>query len=1262
MNSDDLFRMIWNQIWQLSVLVILVTLLVRLAARRRPHLAYVLWLVVLAKCLTPPVMASPGGIFCWMQSPQPVPAATVETSDERSNLSNPGLSEAGASTSFLKLMTQSGTTVESFERVANLDSKTKARWNHAEPDDVATDVGQREPRERRLARHSDEANVASSVLSRWGLPVSFLWIGILWLTGSAALVVLASFRLAVCVRRFRQSAVDSHPALAALVVDLAGRLKVRRPVRLIVTASRIGPAVVGLWRPTIVLPTAVVQGKSPHELEPILAHELIHVRRGDLWISLWQVLAQAVWWFHPLVWLANRLTTRAAETCCDEEAIAALGCDPERYARSLLAVLEHKRGLISVPAFPGMRPVDVTRERLERIMQLGQRCRTRTPLWCWLVMGAVACVVLPGAALIGTAEEQSKITAENPPPNPGTGVTVLKAQEAHRKDAVTESEARQSAATEIVTVRIANNPQTLRPGQTIDLLLISLLPMAESKPDPRLTLINADSALGPPTFEQIVRAIPEERPAGSPFSTKVSRDNFQVLVELVGNRLEDSRFYPLVGQARHHIQHFKCTVRFDKIFRSDWPIPYALTVKAQEVIHIDKDQLISTDNAIGHAVRRDVMVETVQVDSLVPHGSANEASEICVAASAAQAKLLHAVIPTGRVVVFQRHIEDRESSRDRPSASADSVSAIEKNPESGHADIEAAASSVAPEPAAEWTAAMSFVLHTNSETKKVDQSLLANADEIRTKSEKIIRGGKLTDEGAPDGWASLSGNVQIWLQDGSMKATARTAVIETILQQYSAVRGKTLRIRLHRNVRWTSGELTASARKLTIVVEPLFPDDASGSRLSEMILEGDVELQGKEFEAQADTIGVHFDPAKDLPEQRSLRILMRGNARLSNKKIPGGAESHLQAAQIEFLPESGRVNADQAIGTPAAAPQIGGVPTRDSAASTRARDDRRRQYKRATSPSPNELITLTYSVADLVVPVEHMYFATSKDLAFIAASDEKKLGARTETPDEFAPRTEANFTDLMELISSTVSPESWVDQKGSGSMLTYRTTLSLVIRQTPAVHEEIADLLGQLRRLQDLTVELKLDVISTAGGASKNPLKFDTDPADSKEGASYLSESERKAFRKLVATSEGAAVMGGPTLVLQNGQGGELKLRRRLLSTGTSPLPALHVVPVIAADRSAVRLQLAVGASRPLDALARSHLYEVRKGHSLLIDVTDELAWNHISGPMGAQAALIRRQHKVAPAERVLLLITPQVVEVMEEPEGWLTDGPDVRR
>jgi general secretion pathway protein D len=72
----------------------------------------------------------------------------------------------------------------------------------------------------------------------------------------------------------------------------------------------------------------------------------------------------------------------------------------------------------------------------------------------------------------------------------------------------------------------------------------------------------------------------------------------------------------------------------------------------------------------------------------------------------------------------------------------------------------------------------------------------------------------------------------------------------------------------------------------------------------------------------------------------------------------------------------------------------------------------------------------------------------------------------------------ADFDSLIDLITSTVSTDTWAENGGGQAEIRpFPTNLSLVISQTQAVHEEIADLLQQLRRLQDLQVTIEVRFI-----------------------------------------------------------------------------------------------------------------------------------------------------------------------------------------
>ena len=372
------------QLWQVTLLILLVAALNRWLSLRRPHLSHLLWLVVLIKCVTPPLWASSSGVFCWLQ-----PEHRVDTS-----------------------------LVENVEL-------TSVPWNEFLEVDVAGDpdfdvnsapfagVYLDESAERQLLETELVARSASSEQPESWIDESAVSV---WLLISGLVLLGVTIRWLRFWKLVRMAGRRDSAELTAMLQTLSKQLGVRRRVRLIVTESLVGPAVIGFFRVTVLIPTVVADKLKGESVAPILAHELLHVRRGDLWVGFLQTIAQALWWFHPLVWWVGRATSREAERCCDEEVLGELKCDPACYARALLDVLDLKSQLKPVPVFPGVRPVDVTSQRLERIMTLRQGCRRRTPWWCWLVAIGAAVLTLPGAAFVVTAQDEKFLEPTNEKP------------------------------------------------------------------------------------------------------------------------------------------------------------------------------------------------------------------------------------------------------------------------------------------------------------------------------------------------------------------------------------------------------------------------------------------------------------------------------------------------------------------------------------------------------------------------------------------------------------------------------------------------------------------------------------------------------------------------------------------------------------------------------------------------------------------------------------------------------------------------------
>ncbi|MEM1063172.1 MAG: hypothetical protein AAF532_12705 [Planctomycetota bacterium] len=98
--------------------------------------------------------------------------------------------------------------------------------------------------------------------------------------------------------------------------------------------------------------------------------------------------------------------------------------------------------------------------------------------------------------------------------------------------------------------------------------------------------------LDPPTPDEVVRALPEQISGGIPFVAETFHNNVRMVVEPIVDDVGPCRFIPLVGPARLHKCHYKCTVFYDKVIRSGWPVPHEFTDASTEVVYIDHDHYI----------------------------------------------------------------------------------------------------------------------------------------------------------------------------------------------------------------------------------------------------------------------------------------------------------------------------------------------------------------------------------------------------------------------------------------------------------------------------------------------------------------------------------------------------------------------------------------------------------------------------------------------------------------------------------------------
>jgi beta-lactamase regulating signal transducer with metallopeptidase domain len=199
-----------------------------------------------------------------------------------------------------------------------------------------------------------EAGVGVGAVDRFArLRAVMPWLVAGWLLGVVVLSVRPLWGLWT-VRRLRRWGRSALPErLERTARALAERFRLNAAVEFAQSTLVEVPAVVGFFRPMVLLPVAAIAGLSARELEMILAHELAHVRRRDYLVNLLQTVIETLFFYHPAAWWISRQVRNERENCCDDAALAVCG-DRATYARALAGLAEQRVWAASgAPALAG---------------------------------------------------------------------------------------------------------------------------------------------------------------------------------------------------------------------------------------------------------------------------------------------------------------------------------------------------------------------------------------------------------------------------------------------------------------------------------------------------------------------------------------------------------------------------------------------------------------------------------------------------------------------------------------------------------------------------------------------------------------------------------------------------------------------------------------------------------------------------------------------------------------------------------------------
>ncbi|MGN6482514.1 M56 family metallopeptidase, partial [Luteibacter sp.] len=236
-----------------------------------------------------------------------------------------------------------------------------------------------------------------------------------WSWGTALLaawIVLVAAQVIVGVVRWRRIAGVVSRALPhddvrleTLCAQRARALGLRRSPRLAVSAEVDSPQVVGMLRPTILLPLDDTFGDDEREMA--LMHELAHIRRGDLLLGGIPALARTLFFFHPMAHLAVREYALCREAACD-----ALAVDRGRLAAGTYGRLILRLGVVPHPhhALPGASPTfRILKRRLDMLGQ-SQDARPRVATTLFIASLALA-AALPWRIVAAASHVDTPVVA-----------------------------------------------------------------------------------------------------------------------------------------------------------------------------------------------------------------------------------------------------------------------------------------------------------------------------------------------------------------------------------------------------------------------------------------------------------------------------------------------------------------------------------------------------------------------------------------------------------------------------------------------------------------------------------------------------------------------------------------------------------------------------------------------------------------------------------------------------------------------------------
>jgi len=170
---------------------------------------------------------------------------------------------------------------------------------------------------------------------------------IIWLVGVMIFTLWQLYCYNKFIKNIQANSISAtENSEAAILLSLCKEeLDINKKVNLMQSNEISSPMLVGLYRPTILLPNL---NNQKNDLRFILVHELTHLKQKDLWVKMFALITRALHWFNPLVHLLSRDINVWVELSCDESLVSKMSLKERKlYGETIINTFKIHSGINS---------------------------------------------------------------------------------------------------------------------------------------------------------------------------------------------------------------------------------------------------------------------------------------------------------------------------------------------------------------------------------------------------------------------------------------------------------------------------------------------------------------------------------------------------------------------------------------------------------------------------------------------------------------------------------------------------------------------------------------------------------------------------------------------------------------------------------------------------------------------------------------------------------------------------------------------------